>query len=129
MCDLFEIDGYPTIKIAEGNRNFEYQGDASVEALVSYMGERRYYQSEIVREFTRERTYYELFMRLLIRVSEEFLTLVEFTFYKLGLGELSLTIKMLTFVTVVGIPCFLLCILATVEDTPEVPVIIDKKDQ
>ena len=83
------------------------------------MERRLYYQSETRLEFGRERTLLERAMRLVLRVAEEFISLVDYAFRLVQLGELQLGTKMAILFVAVGFPCFLLCIMMAVGETGE----------
>ena len=66
-------------------------------------------------------------MRLVLRMAEEFISLVDYVFRLVQLGELQLGTKMAILFVAVGFPCFLLCLMMAVGESGEEEVA--KKDQ
>ena len=39
LCERYEIDGYPSIKLIQGNKIYTYDGDRSLEDMKAFINE------------------------------------------------------------------------------------------
>ena len=107
----------------DGGLAYEYQGVATAEALENFMIKQEYLKAEIVVDYARERSMMEQTLTFVSRLFEELIFLIDYSYGKIGLGDLSFPIKMVGFVIIFLVPCLILTILLCVagDDEEEVP--------
>ena len=91
------------------------------------MLKQEYENSEIIVDYARERTLMESIISIVTRIFEELIYLIDYSYARIGLGDLSFPIKMVGFVIIFLVPCLIVTLLVCIAgDEEEEPVPVKK---
>eukprot|EP00347_Sterkiella_histriomuscorum_P003646 403363492 len=106
VCTLFDIDGYPSLKVIRGKYSYEYEGEGTAEGLLKYAKD---YQNQIQELDAKQER---------VEIAEALFVLICQAFEYAGFGEISAAAKIGGSFIVIGLPLFVICILWAIGDIP-----------
>ena len=131
MCERFNVESFPSVRVLEGGKTYDYEGSANASDLFDFIQNKGYKASKLVIDLVgREaadmkqraedalasKTLWGRFSGILSRLfslgKESYATTsAEWVFRTLGLGSLSMTTKMFGFFLVIVAPLFLMLLM------------------
>ena len=127
VCDRFGVDAFPSLRVLEGSKTYEYEGQQSSDDVISFIEDRAYRTSSNVVDLLKNkasdiynkakeakpRTAWDHLVHWVNRMigvdhNSYFGIMAEWLFRAFGFGALSLATKMVGFFLMVIVPIILL---------------------